>query len=287
MNAVSVVIPSLGKLNLLKTINILNSGTIVPDEILICIPNDTELEFEIPENSSLIYCSKRSQVAQRAKGLKNADSEFVLQLDDDTHLSKNCLEMLLETAMNCNSGCAVAPAILNEKTKKSIYENEGVKSPFNTFKNFLANGLDLYKPGTVTKVGTCFGPAFISDSKSLQEVDWLAGCCVLHKKTNLIYDDYFPFMGKAYNEDLIASFLYKTKSVVFYVNKEACCFTAPYDPNESSFIELLKDLRSKHYYMSLSGRLTIRFYVFSAFKLIFNGVVISPKRIINVVFKKN
>jgi len=283
MNTVSVVIPSLGKINLLKIINILNAGTIVPDEILICIPNGTELEFEIPSNSRLIYCSKRSQVAQRAKGFKYAQSEFVLQLDDDTHLSPNCLEILLETAIKCNRACAVAPAILNEKTKRSIYENDGVKSPFNTFKNFIANGMSLYKPGAITKVGTCFGPGF-GAADSIQEVEWLAGCCVLHHRSNLIYDDYFPFKGKAYNEDLIASYLYKLKSITFYVCNEALCYTAPYIPDETSFFELIKDLKVKRYYMILSDKLTPRFYIYVIFKCLYDVLVSAPKRLLNKVF---
>lgn len=287
MNSISVVIPSLGNFHLLKTINVLNSGTIIPDEILLCVPENTKIEFDLPKNSSLVYCSKRSQVAQRAIGFKKAQYDFVLQLDDDTHLDNTCLENLIYTIVNSQQNCAVAPVILNIENQESIYKNEKKKTIFNIFKNFLANGLDLYKPGTVTKVGTCFGPNVVSGLESHLEVDWLAGCCVLHKKSNLIYDDYFPFGGKGYNEDLIASFLYKKKSVVFYINKEALCYTAPYNSNEGSFYELLKDLRSKEYYMSLSGRLSVRFYIFSAFKIGFYVFVNSPKRLINKVFTES
>lgn len=277
---ISVVIPSLGKINLFTTINILNSGTLVPDEILICVPVGTRLPFDIPSNSKVIYCIKRSQVAQRAEGFKIAKSEFVLQLDDDTHLAPTCLEQLRDVAMKCQNNCAIAPTILNIKTKESIYKNEQLVTTFNTIKYFVANGHKLYVPGTITKVGSCFGPIFAADRDSNLEVEWLAGCCILHRRSNLNCDDFYPFTGKAYCEDLIASYYYKLKSIVFYSCNKAFCFTVPGDPQDGSLLELMKELRARHYFVVLSGRPIMLFYAYAVFRCGFEVLINMPKKLI-------
>ena len=140
MSKVTVVIPSLGNMNLLETINILNSGTFIPDEILICVPVNKKVEFGLPTNSKLIYCEKKSQVAQRAEGFRLAKSDFVLQLDDDTHLAETCLEKLVERLVKSKDNSAVAPIILNSETKESIYKYENLDTKFNTLRHFISRG---------------------------------------------------------------------------------------------------------------------------------------------------
>ncbi|MFK5893441.1 MAG: glycosyltransferase [Pseudomonadota bacterium] len=278
MSKVTVVIASLGNVNLLETINVLNSGTLIPEEILICVPVNKEVEFEIPANSKLIYCEKRSQVAQRAEGFRLAKSDFVLQLDDDTHLAEACLEKLVERLIKSNNNSVVAPVILNSETKESIYKYDNLDTKFNKLRHFIANGRELYKPGTITKVGSCFGPKFSVESDSVIETEWVAGCCVLHRRENLVCDDYYPFTGKAYSEDLIASYLYKLKSVDFYICNNAFCFTPPAAAGESSFLELIKELRARHYYIILSNRHSIRFYIYAGFRCTFELIFNIPKR---------
>ncbi len=280
MKSVSVVIPSLGNVNLLKTINVLNSGTFVPNEIIVCVPDNTILSFNVPSNCEILYCQKRSQVAQRVEGFRKAKYEFILQLDDDTHMDKYCLANLLVVLNKFNFDCAVAPIILDSETKESIYKNESIKSTVTHLKYFIANGLRMYKPGSVTLVGSCFGPSLTIGVNTESEVEWLAGCCILHKRKNIITEDFYPFKGKAYGEDLIASYLYKKKSIRFYISTNALCYTDSCSPLESSFAELLKELRAKYYYITLSDRKLIRFYVYYAFKCLYEISINSPKRIL-------
>ena len=60
-NKVSVVIPTLGGQCLVTTIQQLNSGTLIPDEILICIPEEeayklVSLDFQNTKVLKRIYC---------------------------------------------------------------------------------------------------------------------------------------------------------------------------------------------------------------------------------------
>jgi len=281
MDTVTVVIPSLGASNLLQTISFLNAGSLVPDEILICVPDNTILEFDIPNNAKLIHCNKRSQVAQRAKGFKLATSEFILQLDDDTHLSTICLENLVDAAVNLPLNCAVSATLMNAQTKSSFYQYENIPTFFNIVRHFISNGLKGYVPGTVTSVGSCFGPEFSEVADSVINIEWLAGCCVLHRRDNLIHDDYYPYRGKAYAEDLIASYLYKQKNITFYNSPKALVYTQAAEPNEGSLLELLKELRARRYYITLSGLSTLHFYLYATFRCGYEMSINIPKRLVN------
>jgi hypothetical protein len=279
MSFVSVVIPSLGKNHLLETIEILNAGTKVPSEILICVPNGTTLEFEIPKNSKVIFCSEKSQVSQRAVGFQSSKSEFVLQLDDDTHLSPNCLEGLVNHAISNKISSAIAPSIFNLETKRSIYEGENLPTIFNKIKNYISNGSATHAPGNISKAGLCLGPKFSPVNNSLVGVEWLAGCCILHRRCNLIIDNYYPYKGKAYCEDLIASYYYTLKNITLYSSNKSKCYTAPVNPKDNSLLSLMYDLRARRYYVLLSMKNSNRFYVYAIFRVCYEILINIPKRI--------
>ena len=86
--ALSVVIPTLGGESLGTTIAQLNRGTLVPREILVCIP-----EKEAPRVQNLglpgvgiIMTDVRGQVAQRAKGFQEGVSARPLYSGKKTEL---------------------------------------------------------------------------------------------------------------------------------------------------------------------------------------------------------
>ena len=95
-DGVSVVIATLGGELLKDTIEQLNKGSIIPTEILICIPEEDFIEGKEMEvfNVKIIKTECRGQVAQRAVGFREARCPYVLQLDDDIILDHSCLEEL-------------------------------------------------------------------------------------------------------------------------------------------------------------------------------------------------
>jgi len=80
-----VVVATLGGESLLKTIECLNSSSVIPNKILICIPANyfyetKDLHFN---NIEIIQTQSKGQVFQRSEGFKKAMCEFVMQIDDD------------------------------------------------------------------------------------------------------------------------------------------------------------------------------------------------------------
>ena len=94
---VSVVIPSLGEKQLENTLIHLNNGTIIPDEILICIPKSYAPKFDCHKfhNLKFVFTEKMGQVKQRIEGFKLAKNKYILQMDSDLVLEKNCLHLPL------------------------------------------------------------------------------------------------------------------------------------------------------------------------------------------------
>ena len=91
---ISVVIATLGSESLIETIHSLNKGTVIPNEIIISIPEDNanNITFKLESNVKVIHSKNKGQVVQRCYGFSKTNSEFVLQLDDDVILAENCIE---------------------------------------------------------------------------------------------------------------------------------------------------------------------------------------------------
>ena len=268
---ISVVIPTLGDKHLIDTVYHLNKSSVIPKEILICIPKENEVtqKLKLQKNISVIETIKNGQVFQRYVGFIKTRYDYVLQLDDDEILDIKCIENLLKTFDEVNTELiSVAPIILDCETKSSVYP-----LPKDTFLNsilyFVLNGSAGYIGGVVTKAGTGIGVnTDRSNSKKIKNVEWLPGGCILHKKNNLILDNYFPFKGKAYNEDLIHSYLLKKNGNKLYINSEAKAYILNENPmenisNKHYFSNLKKDFKSRDFYLSLIGKnIKIRMYIY-------------------------
>ena len=92
-NKISVVIATLGGVQLHDTINSINTNTIIPFEILICIPiqESYNITFQLPDNVKICISETRGQVAQRLFGFSLARGEFIMQMDDDLVLESNTI----------------------------------------------------------------------------------------------------------------------------------------------------------------------------------------------------
>lgn len=262
INDVTVVIATLGQPFVKRTIQALNSGALPPAEIILSVPLGCDLDVSEFSNCKIIYNKKRAQVSQRANGFLEAKSNLVLQLDDDIILRENCLELLVETLTSLGRKSMVSPAILDQKTGKSFYDDEDVQSFFRFFYLYIINGKRKYQPGAITSVGSCFGPKYSFKHNHPIPVEWLPGGCIIHFRENVILGDYFPFQGKAYGEDLIASHLYKQMGIKLFVDSSALCFTSKDHTHSNSLAELFKEMNSKIYYLKSIGNMSPRFYFY-------------------------
>lgn len=234
MYNVSVVIPTLGGNHIYQTINTLNNGSLVPNEILICIPSDLSYKVKCLDykNVRIIETDRYGQVYQRIQGFINAINELVLQLDDDIFLDKYCLEKMSIAFFDLNDKkIAVCPVYFdgsfedkNLLIKNSFYQNlVSPKNVYQKIKNFLIHGNTSFKDGVVTQasVNIHFDPS--NKNEKYYNVDWLPGGCVLHYKENLYLENYFIFSGKAYCEDIIHSFLLRQNGINLYVSNYSFC----------------------------------------------------------------
>ena len=250
----SVVIPSLGG-DLCATLDSLYKGQTIPDEVVICLPNDSHIVENISnyKNLKVIYANRYGQVFQRSFGFKEARGNYVLQLDDDILLDKDCLGNLQSTIKQLPKKSSVAPCLYNVNGSP-MYQQE--KSGVLSIYYGLINGKLGYQPGGITRAGTNFGINPTETKEELLQVDWQPGGCVLHRKENLVLIDYYPNKGKAYCEDLIHSFLLRESGVSLFVDTNAKCST-PLNPR-LSIKELIADYSARRYFVKLSNLSIVR-----------------------------
>ncbi|HIF58428.1 MAG TPA: glycosyltransferase family 2 protein [Rhodospirillales bacterium] len=258
---VSVIIPSLGG-DLSKTLNSLNSGTVKPDEIIICLPNDRHSINNLDKyrNITVIYSNKYGQVFQRICGFKAARNDLILQIDDDVIVSINCLKLLVDTMKNSKEKISVSPCWYNSSDKFPLHQKKQ-KNIVMLFYYWIINGSKGYVSGELSLAGTNFGVNPLDISEDLFCVDWQPGGCVLHDKNNIIFDDYYPYTGKAFYEDLMHSFLLRKSSVGLVVNMRATCMT-DITPRVSLGKDIYLDIRARKYFVKLANLSVIRMYIF-------------------------
>jgi len=271
--SVSVVIATLGGKQLDKTIELLNQGTITPREILICIPIE-EARFKTfnYKNVTVVETKCRGQVGQRAIGFELATGKFVLQLDDDMHLAKDCVENLLNVINSEGGKVAVAPSLIIESTGISFYQRPK-KTILFKFYYWLLNGISGHQPGKITMAGTNVGidPEYIEDD--IVEVEWVPGGCLLHRRDNLIFGNFYPFRGKAYSEDLYHSYYLKQNKVKLKICTLAQCFLdddlVVYNFSIYDFLSFIKsDIKARVGLVRLSKKSIIRMYIYYTFVIL-------------------
>lgn len=221
-NNISVVIPTLGGITLRDTIIALNNSTIRPYEILICIPENevSKVTHLIGDNVFIVPCDFSGQVYQRICGFKNAKSDFVLQIDDDLIVDQECIGLLLKEIKVIENG-SIAPGFY-ESNKMNYYSwltHDGLSVP-NKFWCWISNNSTVIPFGKISLSGVNYG---FNPDQSLTTTDWLPGGCLLHRKENLVLENYYPFKGKAYLEDLYHSEILRSRGVNLFINNKAKC----------------------------------------------------------------
>ena len=246
---ISVVIPSLGG-NLCDTLDSVNASSTRPDEIIVCLPNESHFVQDASKykNLTVIYAQQYGQVYQRIVGFKHAKGDHVLQLDDDILLNKECLEQLMTSLKELPDSSTVSPCLFNTNGKP-LYgrKKDGLLSIYYR----LINGKIGYKPGGITLAGTNFGVNPNDVSSDMLRVDWQPGGCVLYKRENLVLEGFYPYKGKAYCEDLIHSFLLRQAGVGLFVNTCAKC-TTPLNPKLSLLKEIVPDFKIRLYFVKMA-----------------------------------
>lgn len=264
----TVVIATLGGESLKGTIDALNRGAIVPNEILVCIPSNEAHKVRKCSccNVKVLVTDCRGQVAQRAIGFKNASHEIVMQLDDDMLVDEHCIAHLLKTLSLHGPKAAVAPSLINVSTGESIYKKPERNKILEKLYYWFMNGSAGYQEGKIEKSGSAVGVDPRKCNKESYDVEWLPGGCVMHYKNNLVLENFYPFEGKAYCEDIIHSYHLRSRGVSLIVDPRALCGLEVISPSSDGPREFLRDLvadfRARKYFMHLCFRRSVRIYFF-------------------------
>ena len=249
------------------TLNLLlekiNRSSVLPKEVIISIPKNKNYSIE---NSNFKFKIKIiskgiGQVRQRVEGFKLVKTSLCIQMDDDISFEKNFLEKLINSFIKLPYKSALAPSFFINKIPFSV-----LISPKPTFAPLLYFILDgKLKPnyGQISKSGMPFGinPIYRINDESLVKTSWIPGACVIHRTPNLLTDWTYPYSGKAYAEDLMHSYLLKSKKIKLFVDR-------------SLILNLELDETTKN--------LNIKNYIFSRFPL-YRALVNIPNLKINIL----
>lgn len=261
LSNISVVIPTLGSINLKLTLASILNSSIPLLEVIIVIPKNYNFSFDLSEFSKLniitLYTDIGGQVFQRIEGFKISKGEFVLQLDDDIEFDEFLIERLVNTLISLSDFSAVSPLLTN-RFNESVYR-ESFTIVSRLFYALVYFDFKL-RQGSINSFGKSIG---IKSFNKILKVDWLPGGCVLHNKANLILNDYFPFKSKAFMEDLYHSFYLKSKGVTLYVNSNLNAIIV--EPKEElnpqrMLIDKINEFKIRKHFFRLNRIALIKYY---------------------------
>ncbi len=254
----SVVIATLGSKILEQTIQRLNGGTCIPNEILVCIPEGASCEAELGSHANLriVETPCRGQVAQRAFGLSLSRNQYVMQLDDDVFLPEDALEGLLETCRSIGPGNAVAPIFKDCLTGQYLTRyTRDLKGYLQSIIAFLICGArwGSARMGTISSSGIGYSvDKNYCQGISIVEVEWVPGGCVMCGKADLVTENYFPFPGKAFSEDIIHSLHWRQRGVRLWALPNIACCTCIV-PMPSDWSGIRADYRARVHVVNMIG----------------------------------
>jgi len=254
---VSVVIPTLGSECVVRTIEQLNRGTLVPAEILACIPQQEAARMEHVSfpNVRVVRTDCRGQVAQRAIGFQQAREAIVVQLDDDIHVEEDTLARLTQALADKGRGNALAPVFHVVETGRCTHElGDGLRGWLMNLFTYAICGAPwgVKRMGVVTAIGTSYGVDSRHCGSAPFPTQWLPGGCVVCFREDLIRDNFFPYAGKAYCEDLIHSHLRVKNGTRLWVLPTAKCLIHASEP-ERDARSVLAQLNARRYVLALRG----------------------------------
>lgn len=257
MLPVSVVIATLGGPTLMRTIACLNGNGPRPAEIIVCVPDEEwgNRSDDIAPNIAIHRLPFRGQVRQRAAGFLAATSPYVLQLDDDLLFSGAALESLLQVLLDLDPSSVVAPVLVRAGSDIGFTRvAAGLKGiPFSLGATLLRGAAwGDRRMGTISRVGHNYGVDPTRMTHNLLAAEWLPGGCILHRRENLVLEDFYPFGGKAYAEDLLHSHLLSEKGIGLWVFNGAQC-QLDVDELPRQFSHVLRESRARRYVARARG----------------------------------
>jgi hypothetical protein len=106
--------------------------------------------------------------------------------------------------------------------------------------------------GLISSGGVGFGVDEKLCGSGVVETQWLPGGCVVCHREDLVLENFFPFAGKAYCEDLVHSLLRRKRGIRLWVMAGGCCMT-PAAPLSFDWSSVHSEIKARIYVVRLSG----------------------------------
>lgn len=254
----TVVIATLGGEVLKDTVARLNQGYGIPTEILICIPEDCAADADWVSdvaNVEIIKTACRGQVAQRAIGLSRASQPYVMQLDDDVILLPDTVRTVFSAVLTKGPGHVAAPFFRIWPSGEDGTRYIGGLPGFlrNCHASLVCGSpFGRKRMGRITSAGTGFGVPMENGPDRVVESEWLPGGVVICHRQDVIAENYYPFPGKAYSEDLIHSVLWRQRGCRLWTVLDAFAMI-DVTVESLSWKSLMARFRAHAYVAKLSG----------------------------------
>ena len=147
------------------------------DEVLeiLIINNDTTEQYNFNNEKIIFYSMNKNLGYSKAMnfGISKALGKYILTLNPDTILSRNTIDVMLETYRSYDNVGVVGVKVLNNDNTFQLSSIRKFPTPFilitkilNKFFNFIPN---LYNYSNI-------------DINNFQDVDAISGCCMMIKK---------------------------------------------------------------------------------------------------------
>lgn len=283
--SLSVVIATLGGDVLGPTLAKLNSGDNIPAEILVCVPEKEAagLSNYGHRNVRVIATPCRGQVSQRAYGLRLVVQSFVMQMDDDIIIEPATVEILLSSLKKLGPGNVIAPLYRHLSSGQYITQHlSGWRGLiFNAYLTIICGapwGESRMGRLTATGMGYWVDRSLIGNEPF--ETEWVPGGCVLSHRQDLVTDNYFPFPGKAFSEDLIHSIYWRRRGIHLWAIPTADCRTKV-DPIPFDWRLMRANFRAHAHVVSLIKGTRWRLYAWFAFFLVLQSL----RQIVQIIKK--
>lgn len=256
----SIVIPTIGNRHSLAACIDCVAGISETIEIIIVIPSDrigTLSKLSLPPSAVVVETPFWGQVAQRQAGIERARGIYLLQLDDDYVFSKQAITFLLKKIEGLPEKSYLSPVVISQRKSGRLVnkKNGSGRLLLKTFPRPLPN-------------------TNINSAVPIQ-VDWLPGGFVLSKRDTGAPKNFYPFEGKAVDEDILQSIVRKKHGYSHFVARDIEVFT---DFNDELSLPLNFDFRIKKYCYMLNSSNLMPFFLLYSFKVASRAVrkVINP-----------
>lgn len=292
--AFDIVIPSIGEASLSQLLSSINNSSLIPANVFIVLRTCDSYEFN-PSHYlfpiHILYSSVYGQVPQRQYGFSVTKSSIVIQMDADSTVHYDFFSTLLGEFCQLESiygeQIALSPAYIDADSFLMFSTDS---FPLKLSRKLYSSCHLLFPCGNLTIFGFNF-PLNLPQNKipsasSTYRSDWLPGGCVVHRSSNLITCNYYPFSGKAYAEDLFHSVLLSSYSIQLFVTYSTHIFTE----SHPRIVSLIDALHGAHIYFKTSKqfcRLTKSSPILSLLILLpyIKVIILSPFHLVKWLFK--